>query len=158
MSQHPAKSAGGRIDPLAWPGRTAVVLTGRIKDNAARARERRRNSGSAKNSRRVDFVGVFDAEIFMSGMHGGHGGGKTSSLKAPMKPKLIVLITGESGAGKDYYADVYVFVFNNRSFEAHAVSINEATEHEYAAVIGAEVNRQNCTYKEQHRLALTAVF
>lgn len=29
----------------------------------------------------VDGVGLFDTEMYMSGMHGGHGGGKTSSFK-----------------------------------------------------------------------------
>ncbi|KAL7915891.1 hypothetical protein GGI35DRAFT_9977 [Trichoderma velutinum] len=29
----------------------------------------------------VDSVGLFDAEMYVSGMHGGHGGGKTSSFK-----------------------------------------------------------------------------
>jgi adenine phosphoribosyltransferase len=80
--------------------------------------------------------------------------------RAPMEPKLIVLVTGESGAGKDYCADVWVSVFANRGFEARAVSISEATKHEYAAATGADVNRllRDRTYKEQHRPALTAFF
>lgn len=80
--------------------------------------------------------------------------------RAPMEPKLIVLVTGESGAGKDYCADVWVSVFTNRGFEARAVSISEATKHEYAAATGADVNRllRDRTYKEQHRPALTAFF
>ena len=38
-----------------------------------------------------------------------------------MEPKLIVLVTGGSGAGKDYCTDVWVPMF-----------ISEATKHEYA--------------------------
>ena len=37
--------------------------------------------GPQTNFRTVDSVGVFDAEMYMSGMHGGHGGSKTSSFK-----------------------------------------------------------------------------
>ena len=37
--------------------------------------------GRPDNSRTVDGIGLFDAEMYMSGMHGGHGGGKTSSFK-----------------------------------------------------------------------------
>ena len=80
--------------------------------------------------------------------------------KAPMEPKLIVLVTGESGAGKDYCADVWVSVFTSRGFKAHVVSISEATKHEYAAATGADVDRllRDRTYKEQHRPAMTAFF
>ncbi|GAB1315514.1 Phosphoribosyl transferase domain protein [Madurella fahalii] len=80
--------------------------------------------------------------------------------RTAMEPKLIVLVTGESGAGKDYCADVWVSVFTNRGFEARAVSISEATKHEYAAATGADVNRllRDRTYKEQHRSALAAFF
>jgi adenine phosphoribosyltransferase len=80
--------------------------------------------------------------------------------RAPMEPKLIVLVTGESGAGKDYCANVWVSVFTNRGLEARAVSISEATKHEYAAATGADVNRllRDRTYKEQHRPALTTFF
>ncbi|KAK4119869.1 hypothetical protein N657DRAFT_684049 [Parathielavia appendiculata] len=80
--------------------------------------------------------------------------------RAPMEPKLIVVVTGESGAGKDYCADVWVSVFTNRRFKARAVSISEATKREYAAATGADLNRllQDRTYKEQHRPALTAFF
>ena len=37
--------------------------------------------GPEDNSKTVDGVGVFETEMYMSGMHGGHGGGKTSSFK-----------------------------------------------------------------------------
>lgn len=80
--------------------------------------------------------------------------------RAPMEPRLIILVTGESGAGKDYCADVWVSVFADRGFEARAVSISEATKREYAAATGADVNRllRDRAYKEQHRPALTAFF
>ncbi|KAK6352705.1 hypothetical protein TWF696_004708 [Orbilia brochopaga] len=84
-------------------------------------------------------------------------------LKAPMEQKLIILITGESCAGKDYCADVWVSVFTrcaHKSLTARAVSISEATKREYAAATGADVNRLlgDRAYKEQHRRALTAFF
>ncbi|PON25121.1 hypothetical protein TGAM01_v206202 [Trichoderma gamsii] len=37
--------------------------------------------GPQDNFQVVDGVGLFDTEMYMSGMHGGHGGGKTSSFK-----------------------------------------------------------------------------
>lgn len=37
--------------------------------------------GSEDSFKVVDGVGLFDTEMYMSGMHGGHGGGKTSSFK-----------------------------------------------------------------------------
>ncbi|KAI9674242.1 MAG: hypothetical protein M1829_003789 [Trizodia sp. TS-e1964] len=37
--------------------------------------------GLADDAKVVDGVGLFDTEMYMSGMHGGHGGGKTSSFK-----------------------------------------------------------------------------
>ena len=37
--------------------------------------------GEEKSFQVVDSVGFFDIEMYMSGMHGGHGGGKTSSFK-----------------------------------------------------------------------------
>jgi adenine phosphoribosyltransferase len=83
--------------------------------------------------------------------------------KAPMIQKLIILVTGESCAGKDYCADVWVSEFNkctHKSLTARAVSISDATKREYAAATGADLNRllENRAYKEQHRPALTAFF
>ncbi|RDL36265.1 uncharacterized protein BP5553_06877 [Venustampulla echinocandica] len=84
-------------------------------------------------------------------------------LKAPMEQKLIILITGESCAGKDYCADVWVSVFTRctrKSLTARAVSISEATKREYAAATDADLNRLlwDRAYKEQHRPALTTFF
>ncbi|CAM1508706.1 Fc.00g055540.m01.CDS01 [Cosmosporella sp. VM-42] len=80
--------------------------------------------------------------------------------KAWMKQKLIVLVTGDSCAGKDYCADTWVSVFTNRGLRAQAVSISDATKRDYAAANGADINRllRDRTYKEQHRPALTRFF
>lgn len=83
--------------------------------------------------------------------------------KAPMEPKLIILVTGESCAGKDYCAEAWVSVFTtctHKSLTARAVSISDATKREYAAATGADLNRLlwDRAYKEQHRPALTTFF
>lgn len=83
--------------------------------------------------------------------------------KAPIEQKLIVLVTGESCAGKDYCADIWVSVFTtcpHKSLTARAVSISDATKREYAAATGADLDRllRDRAYKEQHRPALTAFF
>jgi adenine phosphoribosyltransferase len=80
--------------------------------------------------------------------------------EVPLEPKLIVLVTGEHGAGKDYCADVWVSFFSNHKFRAQAVSISEVTKREYASATGADLNRLfwDRTYKEQHRPALTSYF
>jgi len=84
-------------------------------------------------------------------------------LKAPMEQKLIILVTGESCAGKDYCADIWVSVFTtctDKSITARAVSISDAIKREYAAATGADLNRLlwDRAYKEQHRPALTTFF
>ena len=75
-------------------------------------------------------------------------------------PTLIVLVTGESCAGKDYSADVWASTFIANGLTARVVSISDATKREYAAVRGADLGRLLCDrgYKEQHRPALTAYF
>ncbi|KAJ5365249.1 hypothetical protein N7517_008135 [Penicillium concentricum] len=83
--------------------------------------------------------------------------------KAPMEPRLIILVTGDSCAGKDYCADVWVSMFlkcTQKGLVARAVSISDATKREYAAATGADLNclRQDRAYKEQHRSALTTFF
>jgi hypothetical protein len=83
--------------------------------------------------------------------------------QAPIEPKLIILVTGDSCAGKDYCADIWVSTFlrgTQKSLVARAVSISDATKREYAAATGADLNRllQDRAYKEQHRLALTTFF
>jgi adenine/guanine phosphoribosyltransferase-like PRPP-binding protein len=80
--------------------------------------------------------------------------------KPPLGPKLILLVTGESCAGKDYCADVWVSMFEERALTARAVSISEAIKREYAVATGADPDRllSDRDYKEQHRPALTAYF
>jgi len=83
--------------------------------------------------------------------------------KTLMEQKLIILVTGESCAGKDYCADVWVSVFircTHKSLTARAVSISDAIKREYAAATGADLSRLRWdrAYKEQHRPALTTFF
>jgi adenine phosphoribosyltransferase len=83
--------------------------------------------------------------------------------KTPIEQKLIILVTGESCAGKDYCADVWVSVFircTHKSLTARAVSISDALKQEYAATTDADLNRLlwDRAYKEQHRPALTTFF
>lgn len=82
-------------------------------------------------------------------------------LPAPPKdPKLIVLVTGESGAGKDFCAGVWVSLFTKNSITSSISSISEATKRAYATASGADLNRllEDRDYKEQHRTALTTFF
>ncbi|KAF3055773.1 Adenine phosphoribosyltransferase [Daldinia childiae] len=78
--------------------------------------------------------------------------------KAPREPRLIILVTGESCAGKDYCADIWVSELSNKGLAACVVSISDVTKREYAAASGANLNRLllDRVYKEQHRPALTA--
>ena len=83
--------------------------------------------------------------------------------KVWMKQKLIILVTGESCAGKDYCADAWVSVFIRSTHEnltARVVSISDAIKREYAAANGADLGRLlwDRAYKEQHRPALTEFF
>ncbi|QYS93725.1 Adenine phosphoribosyl transferase [Trichoderma simmonsii] len=83
--------------------------------------------------------------------------------EAPMGQKLMVLVTGEHGAGKDYCADIWASVFNTASPntpKARVASISDVTKREYAAATGADLDAllQNRAYKEEHRPALTAFF
>ncbi|KAL2193139.1 phosphoribosyl transferase domain protein [Corynascus similis CBS 632.67] len=78
----------------------------------------------------------------------------------PMEPKLIILVTGQNGAGKDFCAGHWASVFTSHSLKARVVSISEATKREYAATAGADLNRllHDRAYKEKHRPSLTAFF
>ncbi|EEU34844.1 uncharacterized protein NECHADRAFT_98112 [Fusarium vanettenii 77-13-4] len=83
--------------------------------------------------------------------------------KAPAEHKLVILITGESCAGKDYYADIWVSMLTARahkSLKARAVSISDTVKQEYAAATGADLRRLlwDRAYKEQHRPELTKFF
>ncbi|KAL7921339.1 hypothetical protein ACQKWADRAFT_296196 [Trichoderma austrokoningii] len=83
--------------------------------------------------------------------------------QSPMEPKLIILVTGESCAGKDYCADIWASVFSkdaHRTIKARVVSISDETKREYAATTRADLEAllNDRAYKEQHRPALTAFF
>ncbi|KND88035.1 Adenine phosphoribosyltransferase [Tolypocladium ophioglossoides CBS 100239] len=83
--------------------------------------------------------------------------------KARIAPKLIILVTGDSCAGKDYCANIWVSVFitcSHKRLKARAVSISDATKREYAAATGADLERLlwDRAYKEQHRPALSTYF
>lgn len=83
--------------------------------------------------------------------------------KASMEQKLIILVTGESCAGKDYCANIWVSVFTtctHKRLTARAVSISDTTNREYAVATDANLNRllRDRKYEEQHRPALTACF
>ncbi|RAK72133.1 phosphoribosyl transferase domain protein [Aspergillus fijiensis CBS 313.89] len=79
--------------------------------------------------------------------------------KAPQH-KLVILITGESCAGKDYCARIWASVFTHGSFTVRTVSISDVTKRAYAAATGADLNLllSDRAYKEQHRPALTEFF
>ncbi|KAJ5777644.1 hypothetical protein N7520_000890 [Penicillium odoratum] len=75
--------------------------------------------------------------------------------------KLIILVTGESGAGKDYCANIWLSAFlGTRKMRAGLVSISDATPREYAIATGADLNRLvwNRPYKERLRSALETFF
>ncbi|KAL2753552.1 hypothetical protein ACRALDRAFT_1044157 [Sodiomyces alcalophilus JCM 7366] len=83
--------------------------------------------------------------------------------KAPMEPQLIILVTGESGAGKDYCADAWasaIIEYPHKSLRARAVSISDAIKREYATATGADLGLllSDRAYKEQHRPSLTKYF
>jgi adenine phosphoribosyltransferase len=72
-------------------------------------------------------------------------------------------VTGESGAGKDYCADVWASKLSACTPNIRRVrvaSISEAIKLEYAHATGADPERllSDRGYKEQHRQALTAYF
>ncbi|KAK5051901.1 hypothetical protein LTR84_002704 [Exophiala bonariae] len=83
-------------------------------------------------------------------------------LKAPEKQKLIILVTGESGVGKDYCADIWAEALSRirDDFAVRVVSISEAIKREYAQATGANVDflLRNRAYKEQHRAKLTKFY
>ncbi|KJK79920.1 hypothetical protein H634G_04159 [Metarhizium anisopliae BRIP 53293] len=84
-------------------------------------------------------------------------------VKAPMVPTLIILVTGESCAGKDYCADIWVSVITrcaSAKLTARVIGIGDTTKREYAEATGANLQRllRDRRYKEQHRAALTTFF
>lgn len=84
-------------------------------------------------------------------------------------PKLILLITGEHGVGKDYAANIWKSLFQKHShkqqnFTARVVSISDTIKREYATKTGANIDMllsndsESRDYKERHRSALTDYF
>ncbi|KAI1814186.1 hypothetical protein GGS20DRAFT_549726 [Poronia punctata] len=83
-------------------------------------------------------------------------------------PSLVILVTGESCAGKDFCAEVWASVLSRTQMSTstggkilvHVASISEVTKREYAAASGADANRllRDRAYKERHRQAMTAFF
>ncbi|KAG4438454.1 hypothetical protein IFR05_006064 [Cadophora sp. M221] len=83
--------------------------------------------------------------------------------KTPMVPRLTILVTGESCAGKDHCAKIWVSAFTTfarGAITARVVSISDVAKQEYARATGADFIRilGDRTYKEKHRPALTAFF
>ncbi len=83
--------------------------------------------------------------------------------KLPIGQRLIILVTGQSCAGKDYCAEIWASMFvtcTEQKCRARVVSISDAIKREYAAATGADLTRllRDRAYKEEHRLALTDFF
>lgn len=78
----------------------------------------------------------------------------------PMEPGLIILVTGDSCAGKDYCAENWADVFNRCSKTARVASISDTIKWEFAAAAGVDLDRLlgEREYKERHRPGLTAFF
>ncbi|KAK5628908.1 hypothetical protein RRF57_004623 [Xylaria bambusicola] len=87
-------------------------------------------------------------------------------LKAPMVPRVIVLVTGDSCAGKDHCSRNWALAFNSKythrsaGWTAGVVSISDETKKTYATTTGADLHLllHDRSYKEKHRPALTAFF
>ncbi|KAI2616316.1 hypothetical protein GGR54DRAFT_631802 [Hypoxylon sp. NC1633] len=80
--------------------------------------------------------------------------------KVPKELKLVVLVTGESCAGKDFCAEVWSSMFTKEGFTVSTASISNAIKQEYAAASGADLASllHNRAYKEHHRPAMTAFY
>jgi adenine phosphoribosyltransferase len=78
-------------------------------------------------------------------------------------PRLIILVTGQHGVGKDYSAKVWCSVLSGptgKGVSTRIASISDATKREYAAATNTDLHRllKDRAYKEQHRPALTRFF
>lgn len=81
----------------------------------------------------------------------------------PKRQKLIILVTGKHGAGKDYCADLWVDwvdMFACEVLTAKSTGISVATKYEYATATSADSRLllEDRAYKELHRVALTAFY
>ena len=84
-----------------------------------------------------------------------------SPLLAP--PKLIILITGRSGAGKDYCAKIWESILSKDAgnpMAIHTASISDDTKKQYALNNQADYERllSDRAYKEQHREGLSQFY
>ncbi|KAF4338108.1 phosphoribosyl transferase domain protein [Fusarium beomiforme] len=75
--------------------------------------------------------------------------------------KLVVLVTGEHGAGKDYCAWFWGGVLKARGYSSRVDSISESIKREYADATGADIKRllssNECDrrYQEEHRESIS---
>ncbi|KAM5381671.1 hypothetical protein ACJA88_004746 [Fusarium oxysporum] len=69
--------------------------------------------------------------------------------------KLVILVTSEHGAGKDYCANIWSAVFKVHGYSSRVVSISKVTKRKYAAETGADPDRP---YKEQHRKSINVFY
>ncbi|KAH8730018.1 hypothetical protein GQ44DRAFT_723494 [Phaeosphaeriaceae sp. PMI808] len=81
----------------------------------------------------------------------------------PTQQKLIIVVTGESGTGKDYCANFWAPILKmylRKGATTRVISISDETKKEYAIAVGADLSRLlgDRAYKEQHRPDLTAFF
>ncbi|KAK4231870.1 hypothetical protein QBC38DRAFT_406514 [Podospora fimiseda] len=80
-----------------------------------------------------------------------------------MEPSLVILVTGESGAGKDYCADHWVTLFREHEIQpqiARQISISDETKTLYATARRIDLSKlfHDRAYKEKHRQELTAFY
>ncbi|KXH38505.1 hypothetical protein CSIM01_05630 [Colletotrichum simmondsii] len=78
----------------------------------------------------------------------------------PIEPGLIIVVTGDSCAGKDYCAKIWGDFFNRCGITARVASISDTIKREFSAVAGVDLDRllSDREYKEKHRPGLTAFF
>jgi hypothetical protein len=74
--------------------------------------------------------------------------------------KLVVLVTGEHGAGKDYCAKIWASILKTHGHSSLVVSISDATKREYAAATGVDQGHLlgDRVYKEEHPEASTEFY
>lgn len=80
--------------------------------------------------------------------------------KDMLSQKMVVLVTGEHGAGKDYCANVWAAAIKGHGHSTAVLGIGDVTKREYASQRGADSERLlgDRVYKEQHREALAVFF
>lgn len=81
----------------------------------------------------------------------------------PLESKVIILVTGESGAGKDYSAAIWKSEsssYTEKRLVVRVASIGDAIKREYGTSTGADLELllEDRDYKEKHRSALTAFY